>query len=403
MSKSHAYHQRPLIVFGEDWGAHPSSTQHIVKVLGKTRAIIWCNSIGLRKPKLTFHDVLRIYNKIKSFLFNKDKKQDNIPHDIDNFMVINPLVIPCADSWLSLKISKFILKHQLRSACKKLTITDPIIWTSLPTSVDYLDIFEGAPCVYYCGDDFANLTGVDHHLVTKKETELIEKSNYIFTASEKLQYKFPCEKVVNIPHGVNYSLFSKQADLLPDDLPQGKPIAGFYGSISTWLDQQLLVQTITALPHWNFVFIGDIDCNVDRLQKFSNVHFLGSKIHSELPEYIQNWNVAILPFVDNKQIQMCNPLKLREYLASGTPIVSTNFNALKNYRQYIQIADLDKPFHQAILFANAEITSSVNFDNIENINDLLQLTELRDTRKASVKNESWEKRANEIHQYLLMC
>ena len=401
---------RPLIVFGEDWGAHPSSTQHIVKILGQNRQIIWLNSIGLRKPKLTLHDVSRLFNKVKSFIVNQQKSnktKDGSSNSNDNnnsqFIIINPLVIPCANSWLSLKLSKTILNWQLKLACGGLKLKDAIIWASLPTSVDYLELFGKAPCVYYCGDDFASLAGVDHQFVSQKERELIARSRYIFTASEKLLDKFPTEKVVNIPHGVNFSLFSKPVETTPLDLPQGKPIAGFYGSISAWLDQDLLVQTIKALPHWYFVFIGKVDCNVDKLQQFSNVYFLGAKPHVDLPKYIQNWNVAILPFINNKQIQMCNPLKLREYIASGTPIVTTDFNALNGYRKYLQISNANKPFYQAILLANAEITTAVNFDKLDNISDLLVITQVKQSRKASVMDESWESRATTVQRYLAMC
>ena len=401
---------RPLIVFGEDWGAHPSSTQHIVKILGKNRQVIWLNSIGLRKPKLTLHDISRLFHKVKSFLVNQqksDKNKDVSSYSNDNnnsrFIIINPLVIPCANSWLSLTLSKAILNWQIKLACKKIALTDPIIWASLPTTVDYLELFGKAPCVYYCGDDFTSLAGVDHQFVSQKERELITRSRYIFTASEKLLDKFPTEKVVNIPHGVNFSLFSKPVETTPLDLPQGKPIAGFYGSISAWLDQDLLVQTIKALPYWYFVFIGKVDCNVDKLQQFSNVYFLGAKPHVDLPKYIQNWNVAILPFINNKQIQMCNPLKLREYLASGTPIVTTDFNALNGYRKYLQIANANKPFYQAILLANAEITTAVNFDKLDNISDLLTITQVKQTRKALVIDESWESRAMAVQRYLAMC
>lgn len=394
---------RPLIVFGEDWGAHPSSTQHIVNVLGQTRPIIWLNSIGLRKPKLTKHDLVRAFNKVKSFIVNKAKGSKNRNVENSRFIIINPLVIPCANSWLSLKLSKVILKWQLKLACKKLAIENPIIWTSLPTSVDYLDLFDQAPCVYYCGDDFNSLAGVDHQFVCQKEVELVEKSSYIFTASEKMLDRFPREKTINIPHGVNFSLFSEQVKSTPYDLPQGKPIAGFYGSISSWLDQDLLVKTIQALPHWHFVFIGKVDCNVDKLQQFSNVYFLGTRSHKDLPKYIQNWNVAMLPFVNNKQIQMCNPLKLREYLASGTPVVSTDFNALKGYREYLQVASSTTPFYQAILLANAEITPFVNFEKLEEISDLLAITQVKNTRKALVIDESWESRAMDVQRYLVMC
>ncbi len=393
---------RPLIVFGEDWEAHPSSTQHIVKILGQNRPVIWLNSIGLRKPRLTRHDLLRLYNKVKSSLYSYNKNDITEPEN-SNFIIITPLVIPCASNWFTLKLSKIILKWQLKVASEKFNFSDPIIWTSLPTSVDYLELFHNAPCVYYCGDDFNSLAGVDHQFVSQKEKELIEKSSYIFTASEKLLDKFPSDKAVNIPHGVNFSLFSQKVKNTPIDLPLGRPIAGFYGSISTWLDQELLVNTIKALPHWRFVFIGKIDCDVDKLQRFSNVYFLGAKPHTDLPKYIQNWNVAILPFVNNKQIQMCNPLKLREYLASGTPIVTTDFNALNGYRKYLQIADSDNPFYQAILFADAEIVPAVDFEKLDNIDDLLAITNIKQSRKEAVIDESWESRALDVQRYLLTC
>ena len=394
---------RPLVVFGEDWGAHPSSTQHIINILGKTRSIIWLNSIGLRKPRLTRHDFFRVLSKIKSFIFNRKDTQNMMGEASCRFVIINPLVIPCANTWLSLTLSKAILKWQLKLASKKIALTDPIIWTSLPTSVDYLDIFKSAPCVYYCGDDFNNLAGVDHQLVSQKEKVLMKMSSFIFTASDKLISKFPQDKVIHIPHGVNFSLFSDQIEKIPIDLPQGQPIAGFYGSISTWLDQDLIVKTLRALPHWNFVFIGKVDCNVDKLTRFSNVYFLGAKPHNKLPEYIQHWNVAILPFVNNKQIKMCNPLKLREYLASGTPVVTTDFNAINNYRKYLQVASENNPFYQAILLANAEITPLINFNNLNDIDDLLKITQVKTLRKAIVKKESWERRASDIQQYLVLC
>jgi hypothetical protein len=94
---------------------------------------------------------------------------------------------------------------------------------------------------------------------------------------------------------------------------------------------------------------------------------------------------------------------LREYLASGTPIVTTEFNALNGYREHLQVASESKPFYQAILLANAEITSAVNFDKLDTISDLLALTQVKKYRKASVIDESWESRAMDVQRYLLRC
>jgi glycosyltransferase involved in cell wall biosynthesis len=398
---NHSSKHRPLVVFGEDWGKHPSSTQHLIKELNNKRKVVWINSIGLRKPKLSWHDLLRVIKKISTFFSFKTNIDVPAEKRSIDFVVINPLVVPCANSWISIKFSRWMLARQLSKQLTALDIENPIVWCSLPTAVDYLALFTNSTCVYYCGDDFGSLAGVDHQVVTEKEVQLVRKVKYIFTASEALLDKFPKDKTITIPHGVNYALFNEKQGKRPADLPPGKSIVGFYGSISTWIDQELILHAAKMLPDWNFVFIGHIECNIDNLLKVSNIHFIGAKNHCDLPNYIQHWNVALLPFKDNKQIQMCNPLKLREYLASGTPIVSTHFNALDEYKSHVTITNNKKDICQAILLANAEVSESMNFNKINDIDALLALTSIKDKREKSVINESWQRRANQIDRYLL--
>ena len=46
------HHSKPqLVVLGEDWGQHPSSTQHLIKRLLPDYQVLWVNSIGLRRPR----------------------------------------------------------------------------------------------------------------------------------------------------------------------------------------------------------------------------------------------------------------------------------------------------------------------------------------------------------------
>jgi hypothetical protein len=53
-----------MVAFGEDWGRHPSSTQHLIKRIGVDRQVLWVNSIGMRRPQLTVHDLHRALNKV---------------------------------------------------------------------------------------------------------------------------------------------------------------------------------------------------------------------------------------------------------------------------------------------------------------------------------------------------
>jgi glycosyltransferase involved in cell wall biosynthesis len=54
-----------------------------------------------------------------------------------------------------------------------------------------------------------------------------------------------------------------------------------------------------------------------------NVHLLGRKDYRLLPAYCRGFDVAILPFVINDLTNAANPLKLREYLAAGLPVVAS--------------------------------------------------------------------------------
>jgi len=100
---------------------------------------------------------------------------------------------------------------------------------------------------------------------------------------------------------------------------------------------------------------------------------------------------------------MCNPLKLREYLASGTPIVSTNFNALEAYKEHVMVTNDKSDICKAILFANAEILANTDFSSINNIDDLLMLTSIKNQRTECVIDESWQQRASKVERYLMEC
>ena len=208
------------------------------------------------------------------------------------------------------------------------------------------------------------------------EQELAEKVDLILVVSKTLARKFTHPNTIILPHGVDYPLFSSPA-ARGDDLPENGPIAGFYGSISAWLDTDILAQSAIALTSWKFVFIGDIKTDVSSLKALPNVYFLGSRPHDQLPSYVQHWNVAILPFRSNQQIDACNPLKLREYLASGTPIASTSFPAVREYENLVAIQSPKEPFSRVILRANNQ-------------------REERASRQARVSTESWQHRATQL-------
>lgn len=360
---------RDLIVFAEDFGGLPSSTQHLVKYMAKDRKVLWVNSIGLRQPKLSFRDGKRVIKKLAGYIRQQDGQLKSKPEH--NITETNLLTIPAPSSKLSRQIARDLMIHQLLPQIEKAGLNDPILWSSLPTAADLCGHLNEHAVVYYCGDDFAALEGVNHQTAAHHESKLVDKADLILAASEELESKFPSSKTCLLRHGVDFELFTKPSQRAAD-LPfnSSHRIAGFYGSLSSWLDYDLIEKIAIALPEWKFVFIGPNMMSGNPLPKLSNIIYLGPKPHHELPSYSQHWDVSMMPFKVNAQIKACNPLKLMEYLAAGRPVVSTSFPALNPYLSHIYCASHQEEFVQQLQFAAAngkvnssELISSQSWEN----------------------------------------
>jgi glycosyltransferase involved in cell wall biosynthesis len=367
-----------LIVFGEDWGGLPSSTQHLINHLAKTHKIVWINSIGLRRPAFSWQDVRRAWGKLTAKRSLGESK--STASSGNGFHILNPRTLPAPRSRLERWIASRLLKSQIIPVLKKAKLNSPVLWTSLPTAVDMCGHLGESAVIYYCGDDFSALAGVDHKTVNAREQELISKADLILAASEKLANRFPSTTTRLLPHGVDYELFSQPAKRAHDLPNNGKPVAGFYGSISEWLDIDLLHSTIARLPDWHFVFIGKTVIDMSRLSQFDNVSLLGEKPHHELPSYSQHWTASLLPFIDNPQIQACNPLKLREYLAAGRPIISTDFPALSDYHDLVHTVSDSDSMIRALQKAKSEPT-----DN---------------HKRLAVAEQTWSARAEQVSDWI---
>ena len=134
------------------------------------------------------------------------------------------------------------------------------------------------------------------------------------------------------------------------------------------------------------MLIGNIIENFDSLLSLNNVSHVPAVEHHKLATFSQHWHVSILPFVDNAQIRACDPLKLKEYLATGTPIVSTNFAAVRPYQEAVLIADSMNAFIERVDYA-------ISISDEQKLN-------WRRTQADYAKNHSWQVKALQISDEL---
>ncbi|NTS76158.1 glycosyltransferase [Catenovulum sp. SM1970] len=386
--------KKHLVVFGEDFNGLPSSTQHLVKLLANERKVLWVNSIGLRQPKFNFTDCQRVVNKIGQYLFKPKKckkvspfAKQNASHD--NIHVMSAMTIPAPQSKGAREVARFLLTKQVNKAIKKFLPQGEAydLWISLPTAADLIGHLGEDKVIYYCGDDFSSLAGVDHETVTRREQKLIAKADLILAASYTLKTKFPEAKSHWVEHGVDLSLFNDPKPMAQElkDITQNNalPSAGFYGSISEWLDQDLVVETAKLLPHWQFIFIGHIHTDVDKLKAQKNIHFVEAQAHQDLPGFSQHWTASLMPFRLNGQIKACNPLKLTEYLAAGQPVIATPFNAVKQYQGFVQTISTAKEMAETLEASKAQ-----------------QSEEMKQGLRKAVSNKSWISKSQQVEKLL---
>jgi len=187
----------------------------------------------------------------------------------------------------------------------------------------------------------------------EKEGYLLDNADLVVTTAKKLyeRAKGHNRNAVLVPNGVEYGHFARARARLqrPADMPRpGKPIVGYYGAIWTWFNMDALEYAARERPGWDFVLIGTLHPSLKRrIARLGNVHYLGEKKYAELPKYLSNFDVAVIPFRKEKLTESVNPVKVYEYLAGGKPVVVTNLPELRGF-PCVATADGNDAFVAAI-------------------------------------------------------
>jgi glycosyltransferase involved in cell wall biosynthesis len=216
--------------------------------------------------------------------------------------------------------------------------------------------FSEEKVVYYCVDDHASFSGYNRAQVLSDEKELCRRSDLVITTAMALQAAKASwnPNTILVPHGVDYEHFSRavREELsCPADLAAiPKPRLGFFGLIRDWVDVDLLAQVAQRRTDWHFVMIGDADSNLNigKYRSIPNLHFLGRKPYETLPAYCRHLDIGLIPFKINDLTVAVNPIKLREYLAAGLPVISTPLPEVKLYEKYVEIINSPEAFISAV-------------------------------------------------------
>lgn len=327
----------PIIAFSKDWHEDPTSNHHVLRELARTRRVLWLNSLATRKPDLSSaRDLGKIKRKVREFL----KGAVNVENDL---WVATPLVLPIPQSTTAVKLNRQILRWTIQALRAQLGIKKFQLWTFLPNTAPYVGTLGEELAVYYCVDEWATFPGLDREGTIAMERALLERVDATFTTSLALAEKkrAVCRNTFLAPHGVDAAKFQRALDPnvdVPPDLAAlpGKKI-GFFGTLRDFLDYDLIAHIAKARPDWSIALIGQELCDIGPIRGLPNVHLLGQKKHDELPAYCKGFDVGLIPYRIDNEVKFINPLKLREYLSAGLPVVSTDMPEVQPYAHLCHI------------------------------------------------------------------
>ena len=184
-------------------------------------------------------------------------------------------------------------------------------------------------------------------------------------------------------HTDNIHLLPNAAELLEEEARHWKkpaelrrikgPVIGYVGNLDiTRIDIDLLMTVAGKRPDWNLVFIGSMHKSkeIRKLDKFSNVRFLGVRVYEEALRYIRHFDVAIIPHLDSELTRSMNPLKLYVYFSLHVPVVSTPIANIGDFREFVQVGRTPDEFIERIDHC---LNNNPVSGNLERIRSLLEV------------------------------
>ncbi len=367
-----------IICVSQDWQGDPTSKTHIMRVLSKKNRVLWVNSIGMRRPKAAASDFRRLVAKLRRIVSGVRQVEPNI-------YVMDPPVLPLPGVAAAERVNRVVLAARLRSLCRRLNFQRPIVWTFLPNVSWLLGRLQERMVIYHCVDEYSEFTGVPKDTIVRMEQDLIRRADIVFTSAEKLcaERRTINPKTYFFPHGVDVAHFSRALEpvttVAPEIAALPKPVIGFFGLLADWVDLDMIGALARARPQWSFALVGKAQTDLRAVQELPNVHLIGQRPYAELPRYCRGFDVGLIPFRMNELTLRVNPLKLREYLAAGLPVVSTPLPEVVRYQGVVHIATNKEGFVREIEAALGERSQEEDRFRVE-----------------LMRGEGWEARVKEM-------
>ncbi len=260
-----------------------------------------------------------------------------------------------------------------------LGMTAPVVLVEHPAWHEVACGVSGATVVYDCLDLATGFSNVATSLAAAEDA-MLARADLVIAASQPLaEHLEQWRSSIVIRNAAEVDFFARAFC----DRPAGaRPVIGYFGAIADWFAIEWIERCAAARPHWEFHLVGRTDgCDIARAEKLPNVRFFGEKPYEELPLYLRDFDVAVIPFRMVELTRCTNPVKLYEYMAAGKPVVAAPMPEVIDATDLVYIADDARSFGDRIAQALAEDSPA-----------------LRTRRQEWARAHTWASRARQLSE-----
>ncbi len=371
-----------LICFcGQDWWYHNRghSDFQFMRRVARTRKVLLVNSLGMRMPTpgKSTRPFRRIFRKLGSILRYHRRPLPDVP----NFSVFSPVFLPLYGNPTLRALNARFIRWQVQLVARWLGIVDPHIFLTMPTAWDVAEPMKRRSLTYNRSDKHSAFDEANTGVIEALETSLLERSDHVLYSARAFlesERHMVGDRGYFLDHGVDLTHFLDAERGRTELSNLRRPIIGFFGGFDDYvIDIDLLERVAKTFDQASVVLIGDTTLPLDRLTRYDNVHYLGYRDYQEIPALGAEFDVALMPWLDNDWIRHCNPIKLKEYLALGLEIVTTWFPEIDHYADQVHIARDSDAF-------------------IEAIRNVIEGQRAPGDRKALLEHSTWDQRTQEL-------
>ena len=367
---------------GEDWWYHhPHSKNHLMRRFARAgNRVIFVNSISMGLPGLASKDLLpRVARKLRSYAKLARTTEEGIT-------VVSPAALPFYGSRAARAANRRLIAAQVGRLARSRGLERPILWVAIPTAAEMIGRLNESLVVYHVSDKYdensmdhatdpATIRRLHEHAIERADIVLYSGRKLLEEAESARERSYLLEQAVDFEHWSRVS--AGRLEVAEEVARIPRPRLGYFGAIEPWLiDQELIRRAARERPHWQWVFIGNKSRGVE-IESLSNTHFLPPVAYSELPRYAAGFDVCVLPWETERAFTSYgSAIKVREYLATGKPVVISPLPEYEPMRDVLRIARSREDFFRLVEDALAE-----------------RDPEAARARQASVEGGTWDARA----------